>query len=96
MRKPPERLSALRQIRCFPAMAAVLGILGASAVLAVGSTASLSAQEGEPELEGPVGPMPYEIVTGWQDEFAPEGFAFGGNSGVWAESPDRIFVSQRG
>jgi len=72
--------------------------------LAVAPTSSLAggggllAQEGNGggDLEGPVGPMPYEIVTGWQDEFAEEGFAFGGNSGVWAESPDRIFVSMRG
>jgi hypothetical protein len=28
--------------------------------------------------------------------FAPPGYAFGGNSGLFAESPDRIFVLQRG
>src|SRR5512134_506680 len=46
--------------------------------------------------EGPVGPSPYNVVRGWQKPFAPPGFAFGGNSGVFAESPDRIFVAQRG
>ena len=45
---------------------------------------------------GPSGPSPYDIVEGWQKPFAEEGFAFGGNSGVFAESPDRIFISQRG
>ena len=60
-------------------------------VLAALFTASLAAQEA-----GPVGPSPYEVVEGWQQPFAAEGFAFGGNSGVFAESPDRIFISQRG
>ena len=40
--------------------------------------------------EGPVGPSPYDIVRGWQQPFAGPGFAFGGNSGVFAESPDRV------
>ena len=46
--------------------------------------------------QGPIGPSPYEVVEGWHKPFAAEGFAFGGNSGVFAESPDRILVSQRG
>jgi hypothetical protein len=45
---------------------------------------------------GPVGPSPYEVVRGWHKPFAEPGFAFGGNSGVFAESPNRIFVAQRG
>ena len=43
-----------------------------------------------------VGPSPYTVVRGWHEPFAAEGFAFGGNSGVFAESPDRIFIAQRG
>ena len=46
--------------------------------------------------EGPLGPSPYTVVRGWQKPFAGQGFAFGGNSGVFAESPDRIFIAQRG
>ena len=46
--------------------------------------------------QGPVGPSPYDVVRGWHQPFAEPGFAFGGNSGVFAESPDRIFVAQRG
>lgn len=53
----------------------------------------LLAQEMEP---GPVGPSPYNVVSGWHEPFAEPGYAFGGNSGVFAESPDRIFVLQRG
>jgi hypothetical protein len=47
-------------------------------------------------LSGPVGPSPYNVVRGWHKPFAQPGFAFGGNSGVFAESPNRIFVAQRG
>jgi len=47
-------------------------------------------------VDGPIGPSPYNIVRGWHKPFAAPGFAFGGNSGVFAESPDRIFVAQRG
>jgi hypothetical protein len=43
-----------------------------------------------------VGPSPYEVVSGWHKPFARPGYAFGGNSGVFAESPDRIFIAQRG
>ena len=42
------------------------------------------------------GPSPYDVVRGWHVPFAEPGYAFGGNSGVFAESPDRIFVLQRG
>ena len=47
-------------------------------------------------ISGPVGPSPYDVVRGWHKPFAEPGFAFGGNSGVFAESPNRIFVAQRG
>jgi hypothetical protein len=48
-------------------------------------------------IMGPnVGPSPYTVVRGWHKPFAKEGFAFGGNSGVFALTPDRIFVAQRG
>jgi hypothetical protein len=36
------------------------------------------------------------VVREWQKPFAAQGFAFGGNSGVFAESPDRIFIAMRG
>lgn len=47
-------------------------------------------------ISGPVGPSPYDIVRGWAKPFSPAGFAFGGNSGVFADTPDRIIVAQRG
>ena len=68
----------------------------AAAVLVAAATVApaMLAQTAVPE--GPVGPSPYDIVRGWQKPFSEPGFAFGGNSGVFAESPDRIFIAQRG
>ena len=67
-----------------------------SALLIVaGPVSALRAQSTGP-IEGPVGPSPYNIISGWHKPFAEEGFAFGGSSGVFAESPNRIFVAQRG
>ena len=36
------------------------------------------------------------MAAGWPQPFAASGFAFGGNSGVAGDSPDRIIVAQRG
>jgi len=60
------------------------------------SVPALLAQSPQGVISGPVGPSPYDIVRFWHKPFARPGFAFGGNSGVFAESPDRIFVAQRG
>ncbi len=81
-----------------------VGIIGAAAVavlVAAGAIApALVAQTQTPpaqaEILGPQGPSPYNVVRGWHKPFAQPGFAFGGNSGVFAESPNRIFVAQRG
>jgi hypothetical protein len=56
----------------------------------------MGAQTNVAVVDGPIGPSPYDVVRGWHKPFAAPGFAFGGNSGVFAESPDRIFVAQRG
>ncbi|MCB1670785.1 MAG: 6-bladed beta-propeller [Gammaproteobacteria bacterium] len=54
----------------------------------------VQAQEGN--AREPIGPSPYEVVSLWHKPFAEEGYAFGGASGVWAESADRIILAQRG
>ena len=46
--------------------------------------------------ESETGPSPYDVVDGWMKPFASAGFAWGSHPGVFAESPDRIFVIQRG
>jgi hypothetical protein len=65
--------------------------LAAAALLAIPS-----ALQAQAEVTGPVGASPYDEVRGWHEPVAPPGYAFGGNSGVFAESPDRIFILQRG
>ena len=56
----------------------------------------ISTLRAQAALTGPVGPSPYDVIRGWHKPFAEPGFAFGGNSGVFAESPNRIFIAQRG
>jgi DNA-binding beta-propeller fold protein YncE len=56
---------------------------------------SLSAGSAESQEPGPIGPSPYEAVDGWLKPF-DNGFTFGGNVGVHPESPNRIFILQRG
>ena len=65
-------------------------------LLAVALGGILASPAPAQDLLGPSEPLPYEPVEGWLKPFAGEGFAFGGNSGVFVESPDRIFVLQRG
>ena len=68
----------------------------ASAVLAAILTVPALLAQAPPAESGPIGPSPYDVVRGWHKPFAQSGFAFGGNSGVFAESPTRIFIAQRG
>ena len=81
------------------ALAFVLAVLAAGPWLH-GQTASAPPPAQAPAAPvvdpGPIGPSPYDIVRGWHQPFAAPGFAFGGNSGVFAESPDRILIAQRG
>ena len=42
------------------------------------------------------GSSPYDVVDNWMTPFAAAGHAWGSHPGVFAESPDRIFVIQRG
>src|SRR6476469_763149 len=72
-------------------------VAGATMLLAL-TTLNAQTQTQSPSIsvDGPIGPSPYNVVRGWHKPFSEPGFAFGGNSGVFAESPDRIFVAQRG
>ena len=72
-------------------------VVTTAAFLALAVSLPLAGQAPAPEAaSGPVGPSPYEVVRGWHKPFAEPGFAFGGNSGIFAESPNRIFIAQRG
>ena len=67
----------------------------ASVLALVASVTTLLAQSTPGVISGPVGPSPYDIVPGWHKPFSEPGFTFGGNSGVFAESPNRIFIAQQ-
>src|SRR5258708_33454516 len=69
--------------------------IAAGLTLAAG-TAALFGQSRQAVVSGPTGPSPYNVIRYWQKPFSEPGFAFGGNSGVFAESPDRILIAQRG
>jgi len=64
------------------------------ALVAIGPV--LEGQQAQAVITGPVGPSPYDVVRGWHKPFSEPGFAFGGNSGIFAESPNRIIIAQRG
>ena len=64
------------------------------ATAAVGAFFSLPLSAAEID---PSGPSPYNFNTQtWMQPFAADGLSWGGTSGVYVESTERIFVLQRG
>lgn len=66
---------------------------------AIGMLASISISTSAQETgfaREPIGQSPYSVVSGWLKPFQADGFAFGGNSAIWAETSDRIIINQRG
>lgn len=39
---------------------------------------------------------PYELVAGWPQNYCGEGYQIGSTAGIWAESPDRVIIFNRG
>jgi NHL repeat len=72
-----------------------LALLNTGLSLAATATVLL-AQTTPGVISGPVGPSPYDVVRGWHKPNSEPGYTFGGSSGVFAESPNRIFLAQRG
>ena len=77
------------------ALAVAIAVAGLETVRAQ-TAQQAAAPQALPPGSAPAGPSPYSVVRGWHKPFSEPGFAFGGNSGVFVESPDRIFVAQRG
>lgn len=73
-------------------MAAAVRLL--AFLLSFSLASSAWSQQGN--ARGRIGESPYNVISGWHVPFQEEGFGFGGNSGLWAESEDRIIVAQRG
>ncbi len=65
-------------------------------VLIVAAASGLLAAPVSLQDLGPMGPSPYDLVDDWMKPFAEDGYAWGAHTGVFAESPDRIFITQRG
>jgi DNA-binding beta-propeller fold protein YncE len=62
-------------------------LLGFAALVSV----SAQTQKGGEDITGP-----YDVVDGWVKPFAKPGYIQGSQGGVFAESPNRIFVLNRG
>ncbi len=67
---------------------AVLAFIG---VLGIGATVAISQEKGGSDTTGP-----YELVENWPENICGEGYQVGSTAGIWAESPDRVFIFQRG
>ena len=60
------------------------------------ATASLYSQQAIQGKGGDWATGPYDVVEGWPDNPCSEGYTFGSTGGIFAESPDRVFIFQRG
>jgi hypothetical protein len=39
---------------------------------------------------------PYNLVAGWPQNYCGDGYVIGSTAGIWAESPDRVYIFNRG
>ena len=60
-------------------------------VVAVAATAVVMPDKGGSDLTGP-----YDLVAGWPDNPCGDGYTFGSAAGIFAETPNRVLVFQRG
>jgi peptidylamidoglycolate lyase len=49
-----------------------------------------------PEKGGDDATGPYELVAGWPQNYCGDGYVIGSTAGIWAESPDRVYIFSRG
>src|SRR5579862_10051421 len=55
------------------------------------TTRALSQEKGGEDETGP-----YDVVPGFPQAIAPKGYVYGSQAGVFAETPNRIFIASRG
>lgn len=60
-------------------------------LLGLGAAAAVSQEKGGSDVTGP-----YELVANWPENICGPGYQVGSTAGIWAESPDRVFIFQRG
>ena len=65
---------------------AALGLLAT-----VGVFAQMAQEKGGDDLTGP-----YDLVADWPQNYCGEGYQIGSTAGIWAESPDRVYIFNRG
>jgi sugar lactone lactonase YvrE len=75
-------------MRLHPMFRSALACLGVFLLLS--SSASLQQKGGEQETG------PYQVVANWPQPWAKSGYIWGSQPGIFAESPDRIFIAARG
>ena len=83
----------------FLAVLLALGLLAALAVLSVTSIPLAEPSEQEVVAAKKIGG--YEVVLNWpkplpDDDLSHDGWTWGSGAGVWAESPDKVWIQQRG
>ena len=65
---------------------AALGLL-----VTAGAYAQMSQEKGGDDATGP-----YDVVADWPQNYCGEGYQIGSTAGIWAESPDRVIIFNRG
>ncbi|OFW13465.1 MAG: hypothetical protein A3H29_17130 [Acidobacteria bacterium RIFCSPLOWO2_02_FULL_67_21] len=60
-------------------------------MIVAGGFAQMRQDKGGGDITGP-----YELVAGWPQNWCGEGFQIGSTAGIWAETPDRVYVFARG
>jgi hypothetical protein len=77
-----------------------LSLVGLVLVASGFASLPLAGQGRTPPVLHPAGPNhgddPYDVVEDWLQPFAEPGFVWGSHPGLAVESPDRIFIIQRG
>jgi peptidylamidoglycolate lyase len=67
-----------------------------STAAAIGVVLAIGAFAQAPEKGGGDVTGSYDLVAGWPQNWCGDGFVIGSTAGIWAESPDRVFVFARG
>lgn len=67
------------------------GAAWAAMLLLAGTALLVSQEKGGGDETGP-----YDLVAGWPQSPCGAGYTWGSTAGIWAESPDRVFVFMRG
>ena len=61
-----------------------------AAIALMPSSAAMQQKGGEEESG------PYDVVENWPQPWAKQGYIWGSQPGIFAESPNRIFIAARG